>query len=131
MLLWIAKGCVLPGQLSTSHCKYCAEEDHLIPCQLCMEWLCPKHRWGTGSLSDGYYCIAGHDTDPRLPKPVKHEVHFNDLPLWGKYKLMIKRDPTLAIIVLLSVIASCMALALAIIQITLAVMGQPNWPNHH
>lgn len=117
--------------MSTSHCKYCTEEDHLIPCELCHEWLCPNHRWGTGTISDGYYCIAGHDNDPRIAAPMAKVQTYADLTRWQKYKLMAKMDPALAYICVMAVIASVLAITLAIIQITLAIMGQPNWPNHH
>lgn len=41
-----------------THCYYCEEMENLDVCRRCMKMVCPQHRWGTGSLSDGYYCLS-------------------------------------------------------------------------
>jgi hypothetical protein len=40
------------------HCYYCDKAEDLDTCRRCLKPICPNHRWGTGSLSDGYYCLS-------------------------------------------------------------------------
>lgn len=37
-------------------CYFCDEIDNISFCGRCCKPVCPSHRWGTGSISDGYYC---------------------------------------------------------------------------
>lgn len=41
-----------------TRCYYCEETEKLDTCRRCMKPVCPQHRWGTGDLSDGYYCLS-------------------------------------------------------------------------
>jgi hypothetical protein len=45
-------------QKMEAHCYYCEETENLDACRRCMKMVCPQHRWGTGELSDGYYCLS-------------------------------------------------------------------------
>jgi hypothetical protein len=51
-------------------CKSCDTTEGLAQCPYCGEWVCGKHRVGTGSLSDGYACnddaFAAELGQPRL-----------------------------------------------------------------
>jgi hypothetical protein len=40
------------------HCAACEASREF--CRLCQEPICGSHRWGTGDLSDGYYCLGEH-----------------------------------------------------------------------
>lgn len=54
----------MPGQPITQlQCHKCGAPDHLEPCIECHKPVCPKCRWGTGSLSDGYTCIHCEEED--------------------------------------------------------------------
>jgi len=39
-------------------CVVCLSTEHLSACRGCGRIICPSHRYGTGSLSDGYSCEA-------------------------------------------------------------------------
>jgi hypothetical protein len=57
-----------------SHCMKCEEEDHLVPCNVCMGWVCRKHRVGTGSVNDGYTCMEHWGpVSPAQPAEVKYK----------------------------------------------------------
>lgn len=145
MLLWIGRNFTIPPPPSDGppqsnvpfakgpddHCKFCDSREDLWTCGICGLPICGNHRWGTGSLSDGYYCIAGHDNDPLIVEPMKKVQTYADLTRWQKYKLMAKMDPVLGVMVTVAFICAILAVVLGSIQITLAIMGQPNWPNHH
>jgi hypothetical protein len=64
-----------------SHCIKCEEEDNLIPCNVCMGWLCRKHRVGTGSVRDGYTCIEHMlgPTPTKLARPKNKYEALADL----------------------------------------------------
>lgn len=40
-------------------CKNCESTEDVAACARCGSSICPSHRWGTGELSDGYYCTGG------------------------------------------------------------------------
>lgn len=40
-------------------CVVCLSAEHLSACRGCGRIICPSHRYGTGSLSDGYSCKRG------------------------------------------------------------------------
>lgn len=40
-------------------CVVCLSTEHLSACRGCGRIICPSHRYGTGSLSDGYACDDG------------------------------------------------------------------------
>lgn len=79
-----------------TRCYYCEETENLDACRRCMKMVCPQHRWGTGSLSDGYYCLSttnectGVDDSPMAqimgmsmaPRPTLYQ-RLNRIPMWA------------------------------------------------
>lgn len=139
MLFWIAGSCSLPPPPSNNeppppntpwfrgpndHCRFCDKKENLESCGICGLPVCGQHRWGTGSLGDGYYCLR-HETY-ELPLPEKEKA----LSRWQRYKFMAKADPLLATVCGLAALGSLLALLLSIVQITLALLGLSNWPRH-
>ncbi len=50
-------------------CVRCANTDRLAACVVCARLLCPAHRWGTGALETGYYCVEDCNSVPRVRSP--------------------------------------------------------------
>jgi len=63
-------------QRSRSRCKVCGEEDHLVPCYICMEWFCPKHRVCEGDIGGAVYCAEHHEyiSTPEIERKKDLEV---------------------------------------------------------
>lgn len=68
-------------------CKNCNETDNVVRCRVCDKLVCPSHRSGLGSISDGYTCndtclLYGFGGVPApVPQPLvlKQTNIFNDV----------------------------------------------------
>ncbi len=110
-------------------CHYCEETDNLDTCRRCLRPICPQHRWGTGSVSDGYYCLSltnecdGVDESPMAaimgvsmaPRPTIYQ-RINRIPM--KWWLL----SALILGVAISFSAKALLVAAAICVALLAVM---------
>ena len=47
-------------------CHVCQSADNTALCQKCGKPVCGQHRWGFGSVSEGYFCSSPDCTAPKV-----------------------------------------------------------------